>query len=65
MKKKYKISGLDCPSCASLIEMNLGGAGVSCRCSFASQTLEIDYVDITKEEIKVIEIVKKSGYIIS
>lgn len=59
---KYKIKGLDCPSCASLLEMDLEDAGIKGSCSYPKETLEIK--DGTDPK-KVIEIVKKSGYSIS
>lgn len=65
MKKIYKISGMDCPSCATLLEMDLQDAGISCKCSYAKETLEIEYINSEQEEIKVIEIIKKTGYNLS
>lgn len=59
MKKVYKISGMDCASCASLLEMNLEDEGIAAKCSYAKETLEVDSnVDIKK----VSKIVKSSGY---
>lgn len=59
MNKTYKIKGLDCASCASLIEMDLEDIGISCKCSYSKETLEIkEEHDI--EKIK--EIIAKSGY---
>lgn len=58
-KKTYKIKGMDCASCATLIQMDLEDAGHNCKCSYATETLEIE----GEHEIqKVIDIVKKSGY---
>lgn len=59
MKKTYKIDGMDCASCASLIELDLEDAGIKAKCSFPKETLEIEGDHDPK---KVIEIVKKSGY---
>lgn len=63
-KKIYKVSGMDCTSCAMLIESDLEDAGIKAKCSYASQTLEIqDNGKIAEEKIK--EIVKNSGYSLS
>jgi len=58
-KVKYKISGMDCASCAAMIEMDLEDAGIKDSCSYPKETLEIEGAHDTK---KVIEIVRKSGY---
>lgn len=60
-KKIYKITGMDCASCAMVIESDLEDAGVKCKCSFAKQTLEVEHNGNLDEE-KIKEIVKKSGY---
>lgn len=58
--KIYKINGMDCDSCAKMIELDLEDAGITaCSCSFADQTLKVDQ---EHEEKTVIEIVTKSGY---
>lgn len=59
MKKTYKIGGMDCASCASLIELDLEDAGITAACSYPKEELEITGDHDTK---KVIEIVKKAGY---
>lgn len=59
MKKTYKIKGLDCASCASLIEMALEEKGIICKCSYAKETLEVQ----GKHDLKMLkEIVERSGY---
>ncbi len=58
-KAIYKISGMDCDSCAKMIELDLEDAGIKCSCSYARSELTI------KEEHEkqvVIDIIKKSGY---
>ena len=40
-KKIYKISGFDCASCATMLEMDLEDAGIKCKCSYAKETLEV------------------------
>jgi copper chaperone CopZ len=43
--QKYKITGMDCPSCAMLIESELEDAGIKAKVSYAKQTLEIEDTD--------------------
>lgn len=59
MKKIYKIKGMDCASCASLIEMDLEDAGIKTKCSYSKETLEVEGAHDKK---KVVEIVSKSGF---
>ncbi len=58
-KKIYKISGLDCASCATLLELDLEDAGIKASCSYAKGVLEIEGGHDNK---KLVEIVTKSGY---
>ena len=62
MKKIYKISGMNCPSCATRIEVELEDAGISAKCSYANRTLEIQEEIDKEKERKINEIVKKHGY---
>jgi copper chaperone CopZ len=57
--KKYKIKGMNCASCASLIQMDLEDAGYKCKCSYNSEVLEIEGEHDIK---KITEIVIKTGY---
>ena len=59
MKKAYKIKGMDCASCATLIEMDLEDAGIKASCSYPKEILEIEGNHDLK---KVEEVVSKSGY---
>jgi len=59
MKTVYKIDGMDCPSCASMLELDLEDAGIKVKCSYAKSTLEVDKKSDSK---KIVEIIKKSGY---
>jgi cation transport ATPase len=63
-KVTYKISGMDCDSCAKMIELDMEDAGFVAKCSYTKQTLEIE-VSNTSVEKKIKEIVTKSGYNIS
>ena len=62
MKKIYKVAGMDCPSCASLLELDLEDAGVKAKCSYPNSTLEVEGAH---DPDMVIETIKKSGYSIS
>lgn len=65
MKKIYKIKGMDCSSCASLIEMDLEDAGIKASCSYPKETLEVEFEADKVMEDKVREVVKNSGYVLS
>lgn len=57
--KTYKINGMDCASCASLLEMDLEDAGVKACCSYPKSTLEVE----GNHDVKKVEtIIKKSGF---
>ena len=58
-KKIYKIKGLDCASCASLLELDLEDAGIKAKCSYPKESLEIEG---DHDKNKVIEVVQKSGF---
>jgi copper chaperone CopZ len=48
MKKILKIKGMDCPSCAALLECELEEAGIRAKVNFAKETVEIDEQDLPK-----------------
>ncbi len=58
-KAIYKINGMHCASCASMIELDLEDAGITATCSYAKGVLEVKGEHDKK---KVVEVVKKSGY---
>lgn len=62
IKKSYKIDGMHCGSCAMVIEGDLEDAGVKAKCSYAKQTLDVEFDEAKIAEIKIKEIVKNSGY---
>lgn len=62
MKKIFKITGMNCDSCAKMIELDLEDAGIKGSCSYAKQTLEVDSETDPK---KVKQIIEKSGYSVS
>jgi copper chaperone CopZ len=64
MKKTFKVVGMDCDSCAKMIELDLEDAGIDAKCSFPKQTLEVELTE-KSDENKINEIITKSGYSIS
>lgn len=64
VNKKYKVVGMHCSSCAMMIEGELEDIGVSAKCSFAAQTVEVkfDNKKVTESEIK--KAIKKAGYLL-
>ena len=63
VKKIYKVQGMDCPSCATLLECDLEDMGVKkASCNYASETLEIEFDPKKIKEKELQEKVKSSGY---
>ena len=62
VKKSYKIEGMYCASCASLIELDLEDAGVRASCSYAKQMLAVEYDPGTVKEEKIKTVVANAGY---
>lgn len=60
--KKYKVIGMDCASCASMLELDLEDVGIKCKCSYAKSEL---VVEVPHDSKKVAEIITKSGYSVS
>ena len=63
MKKRFKISGLDCANCAAELERaikKIDGLN-SCNISFLAQRMEVEYDETKKEEIikKIKKTIKK------
>jgi copper chaperone CopZ len=63
-KKIYKVEGMHCTSCAMVIESDLEDKGVKAKCSFAKQTLEVDFDQKKISASEVADVVKKAGYTI-
>lgn len=62
-RKKYKILGMHCSSCAIIIEGDLDDAGIkSSSCNYARQELEVEFDETIFSEENIIEIVVKNGY---
>ncbi len=63
--RTYTIKGMHCVSCAMLIEGELEDRGISGRCSYAKQTVEV-VGDLDKDiDKKVKEAVEGAGYSLS
>ncbi len=62
IKKTYKVKGMDCTSCAMIIESDLEDAGVKASCSYAKETLEVEFDEQKLREEKIFDVVKSSGY---
>ena len=61
-KKTYKVSGMHCTSCATVIESDLEDEGVKAACSYTHQTLDVEYDEKKTPEGKIKKIVAQSGY---
>lgn len=61
-KKTYKVKGMHCTSCALVIEGDLEDAGVKATCSYAKETLDVEYDPAAVSEEKIQDVVAKSGY---
>ncbi|MFZ3131889.1 MAG: cation transporter [Desulfosporosinus sp.] len=59
MKKTYKVEGMHCASCATMIELDLEDIGIKAKCSYANGTLDVEGEHDSK---KIVEVVNKSGY---
>lgn len=64
IKKKLKIGGMHCTSCAMTIDMDLeeleGVKGA--RTSYASQETEVEFDSAKVTDDLILETIKKSGY---
>jgi copper chaperone CopZ len=57
--KTYKIEGMHCESCATMIELDLEDAGIKCKCDFGNKCLSVE--DNSDEKL-IFSIVSESGY---
>jgi len=64
VKKKFKITGMHCTSCAITIDMDLEDLeGVKqAKTSYARQITEVEFDSEKVSEELVVQIIKKSGY---
>ena len=62
IKKFYKIVGMDCAACASLIELDLEDAGIKASCNYPKETLEVEFDETKVPEEQIKNVVKSGGY---
>ena len=62
VKKKLKIEGMHCTSCAMLIEGELEDIGADAKCNWVKQNVEVDYDPKIISEDIVIQAIQKNGY---
>ncbi|HKB88693.1 MAG TPA: cation transporter [Patescibacteria group bacterium] len=61
-KRTYKIEGMDCVACASLIEMDLEDIGVKASCSYPKELLEVEFDAEKVKEEQIKTLVNNSGF---
>lgn len=61
-KKIYKVHGMHCTSCATVIESDLEDTGVKARCNYARETLEIEFDPQKVSESAIKNTVVAAGY---
>lgn len=61
IKKTYNIKGMDCTGCALVVESDLEDAGIRSSCSYAKQTLTVEFDEKKISEKKIKEVVKRAG----
>lgn len=64
VRKKFKIDGMHCTSCAMTIDFDLEDLGgvLKSNTSYAKQFSEIEYDENVVTDVKIIEVIKKTGY---
>ena len=64
MKKIFKISGMHCASCATIIDLDLEDLkGIeSAKTNYAKSELSVEYDEELVSEKEIVESIKKSGY---
>lgn len=62
IKKKYKVTGMHCSSCALNIEWNLEDLGVKAKCQYASSELEVEFDETKVGEPHIKKAVEEAGY---
>lgn len=61
-QKTYKVNGMHCASCATMIELDLEDEGVVAKCDYAQQLLDVSFDEAKIGEEKVKKVVEQSGY---
>lgn len=64
MKKKFKITGMHCSSCALTIDMDLEDLeGINkAQTSYAKSETEVEFDSEKLDDQKILETIKKTGY---
>lgn len=62
MKKTFKIGGMHCNSCSTLIEMELEDKVNKIKVDYAKELAEIDFDSEKISEKEIISIIEKLGY---
>lgn len=62
MKKKLKIEGMHCTSCAMNIDFGLEDVGVKSKTSYAKQECEVEFDEGVITVDRIVETIKKTGY---
>lgn len=60
-KITFKIDGMDCDSCAKMIELDLEDVGIKCSCNYSKKLLEAE-IKHPDDHKKIKDIVEKGGY---
>lgn len=61
-RKVFKVEGMHCAGCATMLEMDFEDAGFKASCSYIKQTLVIEFDESNKSEGKIKEILKQTEY---
>ena len=59
---KFKVEGMDCDSCAKMIELDMEDIGVDAKCSYPKELLSVEYDENKTREDEIIKVIKSSGY---
>lgn len=62
VKKKIKIDGMHCSSCAMTIDFDLEDAGVKSKTSYAKQECEVEFDEEKVKLEQIIAQIKGTGY---
>ena len=62
VKKTYKVKGMDCTSCAMVIEADLEDLGIKASCSYTKELLEVEFDESKISEKNIKNIIEKNGY---
>lgn len=62
VKKKLKVEGMHCTSCAMNIDFDLEDIGVKSKTNYARQECEVEFDEEKINKQKIIQTIKKTGY---